>query len=182
MTEFNKIQTIKRRFFAMRNGVIADILRRNGSPFRIIFGLNMPQIEEIARDLGKDKEIADALWANDSTRESKLLAPMLMVADDLSVGEIKQLIVQSQSVEIVDNLVHKLLRYRSDSLRLASDLAESDDRILRYAAMRMLWHHVYGESKSAVKELASKELGKGDVLTERPARQIIEEIDAVSEY
>lgn len=177
MTEFNRIQQIKRRFFAMRNGVIADVLRRNGSPFRIIFGLNMPQIEEIARDLGKDLELGRLLWANESTRESQLLAPMLMSADQLSIDEIRLMIGQSQSVEIIDNLVHKLLRHRSDSMRLALELAEDPDNRFRYAAMRMLWHHVYDKSKSTVKEVAYKELMKGDSLTERPARQIIEEIE-----
>ena len=47
-TSFNEMQTVKRHFFALRNGVIADALRRAGSPFRIIFGLNLPQIAEIA--------------------------------------------------------------------------------------------------------------------------------------
>ena len=47
-TSFNDMQTVKRAFFAMRNGVIADTLRRAGSPFKIIFGLNLPQISEIA--------------------------------------------------------------------------------------------------------------------------------------
>ena len=50
---YGPMQTVKRRFFAMRNGVIADVLRKGGSPFRTIFGLNLPQIAEIAADTGK---------------------------------------------------------------------------------------------------------------------------------
>ena len=52
MSDFNPLQNIKRRFFALRNGVIADTLRRAGSPFKIIFGLNLPQLAEIAAELG----------------------------------------------------------------------------------------------------------------------------------
>ena len=30
MTEFNRFQQIKRNFFAMRNGIVADTIRRGG--------------------------------------------------------------------------------------------------------------------------------------------------------
>lgn len=60
--QFNKMQTLKRRFFAMRNGLLADQLRRAGSKFRIIFGLNIIQLNDIARDYGHDPELAEALW------------------------------------------------------------------------------------------------------------------------
>ncbi len=42
------IPEIKQRLYAMRNGVIADSLRNAGSPYRSIFGLNLPQLTEIA--------------------------------------------------------------------------------------------------------------------------------------
>lgn len=64
MTEFSKMQRLKRRFFAMRNGITADALRRVGQPFRVIFGLNMPQLREIAGEFGPDEELARELWAN----------------------------------------------------------------------------------------------------------------------
>lgn len=62
MSDFSRLQHVKRRFFAMRNGVIADTYRRAGSPFRIIFGLNLPQITEIAAEFAPDSELAAELW------------------------------------------------------------------------------------------------------------------------
>ena len=47
--QYNQMQIIKRRFFAMRNGIIADTLRKAGLDYRMIFGLNLPQITDIAR-------------------------------------------------------------------------------------------------------------------------------------
>ena len=49
--QYNQMQIIKRRFFAMRNGIIADTLRKAGLDYRMIFGLNLPQITDIAADL-----------------------------------------------------------------------------------------------------------------------------------
>ena len=84
MDKFNDLQIIKRRFFAMRNGIIADTIRKSGAPYRMIFGLNLPQIDEISRETGKNKELAEKLHADTSTRESQLLAPMLMPEEEMT--------------------------------------------------------------------------------------------------
>ena len=72
-----QMQHIKSRFFALRNGVIADRLRKSGSPYKIIFGLMLPQMEQIAGECVPSKELAEMLWNNRSTRESRLLASMV---------------------------------------------------------------------------------------------------------
>lgn len=49
--EFNAMQRVKRRFFAMRNGALARQMEDcGGKKYQINFGLNIPQISEIARD------------------------------------------------------------------------------------------------------------------------------------
>lgn len=176
MSEFNDIQKIKRRFFAMRNGVTADVLRRNGSPFRIIFGLNLPQISDIAAETGVNDRMARQLWANASTRESMLLAPMLMDLSSLTVEFAMRLAKEAPAAEVADNLCHKLLRKMPDSFRFALGLAEEADPMSRYCAMRLLWHHIR-EHKEAVKAVAQCEIARGDRLTRRVAAQIVEEID-----
>ncbi|MBD5255859.1 MAG: DNA alkylation repair protein [Barnesiella sp.] len=181
MTDFNTMQLIKRRFFAMRNGVIADTLRRNGSPFKIIFGLNLPQIDDIARDLGKNHQLGETLWANSTTRESMILAPMLMDVNSLSFDDIAAMTAESPAPEITDTLVHKLLRHHPDSLNLAKHLARADKAMTRYAAMRMLWHHVYTSQAPEVKALAEIELEKNEPLTAGPARQIVNEINEMNQ-
>ena len=59
--KYNDMQLVKRRFFAMRNGIIADTLRSAGSPFKIIFGLNLPQIIDIASQTPHTIELAEQL-------------------------------------------------------------------------------------------------------------------------
>lgn len=181
MTEFNTMQLIKRRFFALRNGIIADTLRRNGSPFKIIFGLMLPQIGEIADEFGKNHALGLSLWANSTTRESMLLAPMLMEINLLSDTDISQMTTQSPSQEITDNLVHKLLRHHPESLTLAKNLALTDRPMTRYAAMRLLWHHVYTSDASEVREIALREIATQNPLTLKPAQQIVDEIEFMNQ-
>ena len=180
MNQFNEMQALKRRFFAMRNGIIADTMRKAGSPFKIVFGLVLPQIEEIAGEIGYNPELSKRLWDNRSTRESMLIAPMLLDPAQVTVDEAVELAQTSPSTEIADNLVHKLLRKMPESYSLAGTLAGHHDEICRYCAMRLLWHHL-SQNMTEVKALAEQELASNSRLTAQPARQIVDEIDFLME-
>lgn len=135
---FNEMQTVKRRMYAMRNGVIADALRKGGSPFRVIFGLNLPQLVEIAAGMGKDIDIARRLWANTATRESMLLAPMLMPSEDFTMEEAVEWCRQVPACEVADILCHRLLRHEPYALELARLLIAEDGAMAHYTGMRLM--------------------------------------------
>ncbi len=160
----------------MRNGVIADALRRGGSPFKIIFGVNMPQLAEIAADEGPDIELARKLWDNTSTRESMLLAPMLIDAGTFTPDEARRWIASVPSAEIADNLVHKLLRRMSCGYELAVEATRSDNDMQHYVAMRLLWHYLQTHP-GQVRELAEAEISRDCALTRQAAVQIVDELD-----
>ena len=69
-----KIREIKHLFMTYRNGAVADSLRQAGiTCYRIVFGLNVPQIAEIARRNEKSMELAEWLWADNKRPEYKLV-------------------------------------------------------------------------------------------------------------
>ncbi len=75
------MQEIKKLFMAYRNGIVADTLRSAGmNCYSVIFGLNLPQLSAIARQITETHDrdafvsLADALWADKAVRESRLLA------------------------------------------------------------------------------------------------------------
>lgn len=173
---FSKMQMVKRRMFAMRNGVIADALRNAGSPFKIIFGLNLPQLVEIADEFGKDIELSKKLWQNNTTRESMLLATMMMPLDEVNPTKAKGMIDESPTIEIIDILCHRLLRHMPQNYHFACNLMNSDDSKYRYAGLRLLWHFVSTEHRDEILSLAKKEMLKGDPLTKPLCQAIIEEI------
>lgn len=179
MTQFNEFQTIKRRFFAMRNGIIADRLRKAGSPYKIIFGLNLPQIDEIASATPHTMEIASALWQNTSTRESMLMAPMVVPRGQFTIDMACEWIDASLSQECSDVLCHKLLKhlpYRNELIRI---LMDSDSTPRHYTAMRLLWHSLASDP-AACRALADSELRRNDPTTSPLARQIIDELDFIA--
>lgn len=143
------MQLLKRRMFAMRNGVVADALRRGGSKFPIIFGVNLPQLVEIARDFGCNKEFAERVWANSTTRESMLIAPMLMPGHEMTRPMAERWIAESPEPEVIDVLCLKLLRRMPYALELAKDLIAGGE--YRYAGLRLMCNLAPQHTEEAVK-------------------------------
>lgn len=178
MSEFNRLQQVKRHFFAMRNGIIADALRRGGSPFKIIFGLNLPQIAEMALEYGPDIELAHRLWENRSTRESMLLAPMLIDPETFSPEEANKWLSEIPTPEVADNLCHKLLRRLPYAYDIAIKSMQSNDDMQHYAALRIFWHFL-SKHPQEIRHIAESELNRKCKLTFQSAFQIIEELDFI---
>lgn len=146
------MQQIKRRFFAMRNGITADVLRRGGLSYPIIFGLNLPQLNEIAAMHGEDIDLARQLREDRRARESQLLAPMLFPRHMLGYAEAVEWVENlPECTEAADILCHKLLRHQEYASALAQDLGNSPRAFLRYTALRLA---VNIQDKTLIRALA----------------------------
>lgn len=155
--EENKIpgvSEIKKRLYAMRNGILADSLRKGGCPHRLIWGLNLPQLNEIASEIEPSEDLALQLWEDKSLRESVLLAPMVYPADALTFDKALQLCKGIVWHEDADILCFKLLRNADFAPALAQSLCSSDEPLQRYAGLR-LWFNLI--SKFPDKALAAAE-------------------------
>ncbi len=109
------LRDIKARFFALRNGNTADILRRGGSRFGMIYGCDVPAISAIAREIGRNHELAIELWNDSNVRESRLLAPWLMDNDLLTIDDCVALAEGSVGMEDALMLAFRVLKRRPDA-------------------------------------------------------------------
>ncbi len=122
------ISEIKQSFFAFRNGIVADTLRRAGMPYKVIFGLNLPQLSQIARKVldelkpGDRKTLAEILWNDRGVRESRLLACWIYDPLEMSIDEAELLMNDVQTREEADILAFRLLR----QLPFAQELANKN--------------------------------------------------------
>lgn len=164
----------KRLVYAMRNGVVADALRQGGSPFRLIMGVNLPQLAEIAERLPHTAALASELWADTASRESMLLAPMVMPAEDMTPLLAREWVAQIPATEVADVLCHKLLRREPWAARLAADLVESSRDMDRYTGLRLYFNIISGHAAIAL-EAAETELKRDCPLTAPIARSLSEE-------
>lgn len=137
------MQLVKRQFFALRNGIVADTMRRSGSPFKIIFGLNLPQIADVAAQTGVDDVLAQRLWENVTTRESMLLAPMIVDRANFDKERALQWISQIPCREVADILCHRLLHHMEYAPELVKEMSENkDDDMLMYTSLRLAFNLV----------------------------------------
>lgn len=129
-------KNIRHEFFVYRNGLLADNLRSSGDTHKLIFGLNLPQIVNIANRFPANEEVAIELWNSTETRECRLIAPMLYPIDRFNEETALEWISQLENTEVADNLCHKLLRKVPYTDRLCISLINGTD-IQRYTALRL---------------------------------------------
>lgn len=180
MTKFNEMQTVKRRFFAMRNGAVADNMRRHGANYRIIFGLNLPQIVEIAKETPCHSELAEALWKNQSTRESMLMAPMIYPCEEFAFETACRWVSEVSTAEVADVLCHRLLRHKDYAWQLATSMMNSSKVMERYTSLRLMFN-LLPSHLDDIRGYAQSELERNESLTIVLCRQLIDEIDFLKE-
>ncbi|MDE7141501.1 MAG: hypothetical protein K2O33_01225, partial [Muribaculaceae bacterium] len=191
-TSFNMMQAVKRRFFAMRNGALAEQMKNAGAGYKINFGLLQSQVAEIAAQVragtlderpeklnpGEMAELARSLRANTTPRESMLIAPMVFPAALLSREEAEEWLLGSPTPEVADTLCLKLLRGHPDAAAIAAatlSSSESSD-MQRYAALRLLLNLVACRkmAPAMAKDLAAGHTGSEVPMVSRLAAQIVE--------
>ena len=104
------LNDIHRRFFSFRNGIVAKAFLDAGAPYRRVFGLQLPQLAEIARETGYDSELGHSLWQEKDCRESRLLACYLIDPATLPETEALALATDVATREEADILAWRLLR------------------------------------------------------------------------
>lgn len=105
------IKSIKKQFMAYRNGIVADTLRAAGMDcYNIIFGLNVPQLAQVAGTQIPSNALAEALWSDTGVRESRLLATYLFVPEEIDAEYALRLMSEVRTQEEADMLSFRLLR------------------------------------------------------------------------
>ena len=104
------LRNTRKQFFAYRNGIIADSLRKNGDPHSMIMGCQMTDVAQIAAGIEPSKEIAEAFWTDTKHRECRMIAPMLYPSADMDKATALQWAKNVECEEIADVLCHRLLR------------------------------------------------------------------------
>ena len=71
-----QVGEIKALLRPLMNGVLSQSLRERGLRYRLIYGIELPRLKELAATLDKSHSLAQALWKED-IRECRILAGML---------------------------------------------------------------------------------------------------------
>ena len=172
---------IRQEFFVYRNGLLADNLREAGDNHRMIFGLTLTQIQDIAKSIEPNEDVALELWQSKETREARLIAPMLYPMEKFTEDMALQWTSQIENTEVADNMCHKLLRRTPFASSLCCKLAAGND-LERYTAMRLAINLIaIGKNVEITKmqELAQSEINSANKVNISVAKRLIEDLSEI---
>jgi hypothetical protein len=106
----HQVKDIKQSFRQMMDGSIAASMRSKGVDYKLNWGATLPRLKEKAAEIGKNYDLAIALW-KENVRECKILATMVMPADEVLPEVIDIWMEQTPTQEIAEQASFNLYQY-----------------------------------------------------------------------
>ena len=96
-----QVKEIKQSFRQMMDGSIAASMRTKGVDYKLNWGATLPRLREKAEEIGKNYDLAIALW-KENVRECKILATMIMPPNEVLPEVIDIWMEQTPTQEIAE--------------------------------------------------------------------------------
>ena len=106
----SQVKEIKQSFRQMMDGSVAKYMRDKGVDYKLNWGATLPRLQGKAAELGKNCDLAIALW-KENVRECKILATMIMPADQVLPEVIDIWMEQTDTQEIAEQAAYNLYQY-----------------------------------------------------------------------
>jgi len=125
-----KVKEIKQSFRQLMNGVTAQSLRDKGLDYHLNWGASLMHLKEMAQEYEPDYDLALKLWKDD-VRECKILATMLMPAEDFPFDLAMLWVEQTRTQEIAEIAAMNLYQFLPYASDMAFILIASPDRMMQ---------------------------------------------------
>jgi 3-methyladenine DNA glycosylase AlkD len=114
----DEIKEIKLSFRLMMDGKVAQSMREKGLDYHLNWGATLPRLKEKADEIGKNYDLAIALW-KENVRECKILATMIMPNEQMLPEVADIWMEQTPTIEIAEQAAFNLYQH----LPYAADMA-----------------------------------------------------------
>ena len=131
------IKEIKQSFRQMMDGAVAKSMRDKGVDYKLNWGATLPRLKAKADELGKDYDLAIALW-KENVRECKILATMVMPADVVLPEVIDIWMEQTPTQEIAEQAAFNLYQYLPYAPEKAYTWMASDQELYQLCGFHIL--------------------------------------------
>lgn len=105
-----QVKEIKLSFRLMMDGMVAKSMRDKGLEYKLNWGATLPRLREKADEIGKNYDLAIALW-KENVRECKVLATMIMPAERMLPEVADIWMEQTPNLEIAEQAAFNLYQY-----------------------------------------------------------------------
>lgn len=132
-----QVKEIKQSFRLLMDGQTAQSMREKGVEYKLNWGAAIPMLQEKAREIGKDYDLAIELWKAD-VRECKILATMVMPAEKM-LPEIADIwMEQTISQEIAEQAAFNLYQYLPFAAEKAYQWMASEKELYQLCGFHIL--------------------------------------------
>ncbi len=139
MTEktHEKLKQIKQSFRLLMNGEANRSMREKGLNYHLNWGVSLVDLRQMAKEYGKDYELAIELW-KENIRECKILATMMMPAERMLPEIVDIWIEQTQEIEIAEQAAFNLYQHLDFAPEIAFRWISSNDAIRQISGYHIL--------------------------------------------
>ena len=121
----------------MMDGAVAQSMRLKGLDYHLNWGATLPRLREKADELGKNYDLAIALW-KENVRECKILATMIMPAEVVLPEVIDIWMEQTPTSEIAEQAAFNLYQYLPYAPEKAYTWIASDKELYQLCGFHIL--------------------------------------------
>lgn len=132
-----KLKKIKQSFRLVMNGPASQSMREKGLQYKINWGVPIPTLKSMAKEYGKDYDLAVELFKED-IRECKILATIIMPAEKMLPEIVDVWMEQTTTHEIAEQLAFNLLQYLDFAPMLAFEWIASDKPMYKLTGYHLL--------------------------------------------
>jgi len=133
----DKLKKIKQSFRLMMNGPASQSMRNKGLDYKINWGVPFPALKSMAKEYGKDYDLAIALWKED-IRECKILATLMMPADRMLPEVVDIWMEQTNTQEMAELAAFNLYQHLDYAPLLAYQWIASDKDMYQLCGFNLL--------------------------------------------
>lgn len=131
------VKQIKRSFRLFMNGVASSSMRDKGLEYKINWGIPVTRLRDMAAQYAPSVALAERLWESD-VRECKILATMLMPAEQFSEPMALSWLSVCNNQEMVEMLVFNLVQNMPGVETFAVSMLHSDEPNASLAALHLV--------------------------------------------
>lgn len=132
-----QVKDIKKSFRLLMDGKTAQSMRDKGVVYKLNWGASIPMLYEKAQEIGKNYDLAIELW-KENVRECKILATMLMPADQMLPEVVDIWIEQTDSQEIAEQAAFNLYQHLPYAADKAFQWLASDKELYQLCGYHIL--------------------------------------------
>lgn len=132
-----RLKEIKRSFRLKMDGAASRSMREKGLEYKLNWGVGLPELKAMAKEYGKDYDLAIALWKED-IRECKILATLMMPPERMLPEVVDIWMEQTPSQEIAEWAAANLYQHLDYAPMLAFKWISSDKELPQICGYQLL--------------------------------------------